>query len=176
MRKLPATVTDYNLLNNLIMVHENTSSALDRSIYKWWSKWNTIYFKNTLKPLFVHYGNTDYGNSIGHYCSEPREILLQKSSINNFTKASHHTNSAIRHEEFKNISEEQYGAALILLHEMMHQAVIELGEVQHPNCHMDLNWLEHCNFIGNDLGLNLTYTTLTRTKESKKKISNKIQH
>lgn len=168
MRKLPATATDFNLLNNLIIVHANTSSGVDRSVYNWWKKWNNIYFEDTLKPLFIYYGNTNYGNSIGQYNLEPREILLQKTSINNFTKAAHHSNSAIRHKEFQNITEEQYGTALILLHEMMHQAVTELGEEKHPNCHMDLNWLEHCNFIGNDLGLNITYATLTRTKESKK--------
>jgi len=168
MRKLPATATDYDLLNNLITVHENTSSALDRSVYNWWKKWNTIYFEDTLKPLFIYYGNTNYGKSIGQYNLEPREILLQKTSINNFTKTAHHTTSAIRHKEFENITEEQYGTALILLHEMMHQAVFELGEERHLNCHLDPNWLEHCNFIGNDLGLNLTFTALTRTKESKK--------
>lgn len=168
MRKLPATATDYDLLNNLIIVHENTSAGVDKSVYNWWKKWNTIYFEDTLKPLFIYYGNTNYGKNIGQYNLEPREILLQKSNINNFTRSAHHINSAIRHKEFENINERQYGTALILLHEMMHQAVVELGEELNPNCHMDLNWLEHCNFIGNDLGLNLTYTTLTRTKESKK--------
>lgn len=168
MRKLPATATDFNLLNNLIIVHENTSSGVDKSVYNWWKKWNTIYFEDTLKPLFIYYGNTNYGKNIGQYNLEPREILLQKTNINNFTRTAHHTNSAIRHKEFENISDKQYGTALVLLHEMMHQAVVELGEQQHTNCHLDLNWLEHCNFIGNDLGLNLTYATQTRTKESKK--------
>lgn len=168
MRKLPASTTDFNLLNNLIVVHENTSSALDRSVYNWWKKWNNIYFEDTLKPLFIYYGNTNYGKYIGQYSPEPREILLQKSSINSFTKTSHHTKSVIRHKEFQNISEQEYGTALVLLHEMMHQAVDELQEPQHLNCHLDPNWLDHCNFIGNDLGLKLTFATLTRTKESKK--------
>jgi hypothetical protein len=53
--------------------------------------------------------------------------------------------------------------ALILLHEMMHQACHEAGEWV-DNCHQGPLWLAHCNHIGGDLGLGLTFARMKRGK------------
>lgn len=167
-RTLPKTSTDFGLLDDLIRVHESTAIDVDRSLYTWWKRWNKIYFENTLRPLFLHYGLSDYGRALGHYALRPvREILIQKVGRKKSEQCLSVHVAAKHHEAFKDLSKYQYSLALVLLHEMMHQSEHETGGSVGDNCHQTTTWLEYCNFIGNDLGLGLTYSTMARQKVSK---------
>lgn len=170
-RKLPKSKTDFDLLDDLIRVHESTAIGVDRSLYEWWKRWNKIYFENSLRPLFLHFGLSDYGRALGHYALQPvREILIQKVGRRKSEQCLSVHDAAKHHEAFKDLSKYQYSLALVLLHEMMHQLDHETGGFNGDNgdnCHQTPTWLEYCNFIGNDLGLGLTYAPMARQKVSK---------
>jgi hypothetical protein len=168
-RTLPKASTDFGLLDELIRVHESVSTLADRSLYDWWQRWNKAYFNNTLRPLFIYFGNSDYGRHLGFHRVLPRrEIMIQKSGISCDIKGLHHIESAKRHDAFSDVPDSQYALALILLHEMMHQAVYEAGGDLNDNCHLTPIWLELCNFIGDDLGLGLTYAPMVRAKQAQR--------
>jgi hypothetical protein len=168
-RTLPKASTDFGLLDDLIRVHESVSTLADRSLYDWWQRWNKAYFENTLRPLFIYFGNSDYGRHVGFCRHLPnREIMIQKPGKTCGIKALHHLESAKRHDAFNDVPDSQYALALILLHEMMHQAAFEADSPLKDNCHLTPIWLEHCNFIGDDLGLGLTYTPMVRAKQAQR--------
>ena len=164
-RRLPDYSTDFSLLDDVVRVHQVLSKSTNRSLYDWWTRWNEVYFENTLRPLFLGVGNTDYGKWLGTDHFEPmRQIVIQKQGSSCAIRGEHHVLAARRHEAFANLSRADYATALILLHEMMHQACHEAGEWV-DNCHQGPLWIAHCNYIGNDLGLGLTYSQMKRGKE-----------
>lgn len=162
---LPQTATDWQLFDELVRVHLSVSELVDRDLYEWWGQWNRLYFAETLRPLFLHSGNTDYGKALGCCHFRPtREILVQKQGIKAPAKGMHHSRSVRQHEAFAGLSEQQYAVALIVLHEMVHQACFEAGV---DAGHEGEPWADHCNAIGADLGLRLTFSPMHRGKEAR---------
>lgn len=163
-RALPESTTDWDLFDDLVKVHKSVTDELawSRDLYDWWAAWNRIYFAEKLKPLFIYSGNTDYGKFLGLCRYLPtREILIQKQGIKSPEKGEHHGYSVRHHEAFGHLTDTQYNVALIVLHEMIHQACFEAGV--DPN-HEGAPWAAHCNYIGNDLGLGLTFSEMRRSK------------
>lgn len=169
-RPLPTAVTDWSLFNDLVRVHQSVAtdaSSCDREMYEWWAQWNRLYFNETLRPLFIYTGNSDYGKYLGFCRYLPsREIMIQQQGIKSPIKGEHYGASVMRHSAFAGLSEMQYCVALMLLHEMIHQACFEAGV--NPD-HEGAPWATHCNVIGADLGLRLTFSEMKRGKAAKEK-------
>lgn len=172
-RTLPATTTDPELFQQVINVHNHVyvpdllgeTVYHHRVLYDWWNKWNQIYFDNTLTPLFITEGNTDYGKYLGYCMYQPeRKILIQQRSIETQEShrfAKHHGNSVRRHEAFESLTDDAYNIALLLLHEMIHQACFEAGV---DAAHDSGSWADHCNYIGQDLGMTITFAKFKQVK------------
>ena len=171
---LPASSTDDDLLRQVINVHSVTyiprldvTLAKSIDLYEWWALWNDIYFHNTLTPLFITEGNTDYGKYLGFCQYYPeRKILIQQQSVKTEKGGkfcAHHGNSVKRHPRFESLTAEQYNIALLLLHEMIHQTCYE-ADVE-PG-HNSPAWADWCNLIGSDLGMTLTFSEMKSAKET----------
>lgn len=158
-RTLPNNKTDYDLFNKLVAI-QKAKSPEGTHLYDWWKLWNDIYFDNTLAPIVVSYQNTHYGRYLGFCMYEPiKQIVIQwRTSIP--VKAH---KDVIRHEAFADLSLGKYCQALVLLHEMIHQACVEAN--QNPS-HEGQPWADHCNYIGKHLQIGLTYSAMTRQKEN----------
>jgi len=158
-RTLPSNKTDYDLFDKLVAIQKAKSPA-GTHLYDWWKLWNAAYFNNTLAPIVVSYQNTDYGRNLGFCMYEPiKQIVIQKR-----TNLPHRAHLEVkRHAAFKGLDQGQYCLALVVLHEMMHQACFEAN--QDPN-HEGQPWADHCNHIGKHLQIGLTYSAMTRQKEN----------
>lgn len=157
-RTLPNNKTDFALLKEIIAC-QDAKKKDGTHLYDWWQRWNNIYFENTLKPIIVSYQNTDYGRYLGYFRHSPiMEIVIQWR-----TKTVKRGSEVMQHDAFADLTTRQYCLALIVLHEMMHQACFEAG--LDPG-HEGQPWLDHCKFIGSDLKLGLTYSPMKRQKES----------
>jgi hypothetical protein len=165
----PSGTTDLDLFQQVINVHAITFRSEDANdrYYRWWQLWNGLYFRNSLTPLFITEGNTDYGKYLG-FCqySPERKILIAKRSAEREDSGEfcrHHGKSVRQHEAFADLSSEDYCIALLLLHEMIHQACAEA--LVDPG-HNSVDWADWCNLIGTDLGLTLTHTPMRKGKET----------
>ena len=170
---LPKGHTDHALLGQIVNVHRVTfqegqhGGVQPAVLYDWWRHWNAIYFQSTLMPLFITEGNTDYGKYLGFCQYTPeRRILIQQRSIQTEASgafASHHGASVRRHPVFAGLEEGDYNIALLLLHEMMHQACFEAGQ---DAGHNSPAWAAWCNLIGQDLGLTITFSQMKKGKKT----------
>lgn len=167
---LPKSKTDFDLLEDLIRVHETVINpeTSDRDLYRWWQLWNSIFFEERLHPIIVLTGLTDYGKFLGYCKAFPeRYIMIQKNGIaskqDGDEKGAHHARSCKLHPFFKSLTPQQYGVALIVLHEMIHQACFE---AKVDASHEGEPWALHCNAIAPELGLPLTYAPMKRTKRT----------
>jgi hypothetical protein len=158
-RPLPDNKTDFAALDNLIAAQQSKNPD-GTHLYQWWQIWNAAYFENTLSPIVVSYQNTDYGRNLGFCQYDPiKQIVIQKRTV----LPARADNNIMRHRDFTLLTPGQYCLALVLLHEMMHQACFEAK--QDPG-HNGQPWADHCNFIGKDLKLGVTYSPMKRQKQN----------
>jgi hypothetical protein len=156
-RALPNNKTDYELFNSLVAIQQ-AKDPKGTHLYDWWKTWNAAYFNNTLAPIVVSYQNTDYGRNLGFYMYEPiKQIIIQKRT--NLPIEAHA--EVKRHKAFEGLDQGRYCLALVLLHEMIHQACSEAN--QDPS-HEGQPWADHCNYIGKHLQIGLSYSAMTRQK------------
>jgi hypothetical protein len=158
-RTLPNNKTDYELFNGLVSIQQ-AKDPNGTHLYDWWKLWNAAYFDNTLAPIVVSYQNTDYGRCLGFCMNAPiKQIVIQWRT--RLPVSAH--KDVIRHKAFAELNLGKYCQALVLLHEMIHQACFEAN--QDPS-HEGQPWADHCNHIGKHLQLGLSYSAMKRQKEN----------
>ena len=158
-----ATATLEKIKTNLI-IHPLSHRVMgdDEELKEMWTKWNEIFFSSSLSPTLVTYENTDYGKWLGQFHLNTGRITIRKYGHNtNSSQCAHHLLACRRHEAFKGLTDFKYGIALVVLHEMMHQAVHENGG---NNKHYSQDWADWCNLIAMELDIGLTYAGLKRGK------------
>ena len=160
---VPNTKTDWKLWDSIYYAISGTMSGEDKQVafsyQDWWKIINEEVFESRLQPLFISREVASYGHWIGLCCENPRHIKLAKAAF----KAGHHDNSVIKRlAGFENLGAASHNAAMVILHEMMHQSLIEARK--NPDHDSD-GWAALCNYVGDVLGLPYQYIQLKEKKE-----------
>ena len=174
---LPSTQTDWSLFQqtvNVIDAMTTDRTQLDEvlRLYDWWSIWNQLVFRSSLKPNFISVETADYGKWLGLCCMFPsRKIAISLAAyshrhITNDDGIPHaegtKSTRAKRPPQFEHLSNTNWNACCILLHEMMHDCLwASIGKHEHESG----SWAQLCNMIGRDiLGLPLLYAGMVNRR------------
>lgn len=170
---LPSTSTDWSLFQQVVNVIDSLTTDREQldhvlKLYDWWSIWNQLVFRSSLKPNFLSVETADYGKWLGLCHMAPaRKISISLAAYSHrhivSDDAGHHSATvATRPAQFEKLSKCEWNACLILLHEMMHDCLwSSVGDHNHEG----QAWAQLCNMIGREvLGLPLLYTWLKAQK------------
>ena len=124
----------------------------------WWKIINIECFESRLQPLFISREVAAYGHWIGLCSYNPRQIKLAAPAF----KAGHHEQAVIKRlaglEDLDGIC---HNAAMVILHEMMHQSLFESCK---DTDHDSEGWAILCSYLGNVLGLPYQFIRLKEKK------------
>ena len=174
---IPETTTDWELFAQTIRVIDATTTDPEQlshrlKLYDWWSIWNQLVFRSSLKPNFLSVESAEYGRWLGLCRMAPvRQICISMASYSHTKRldseggAGHHgvaVDSNQRPAQFADLKPLEWNACLVLLHEMIHDCLFSsIGLHKHE----DHFWAAMCNMVGRDvLGVPLNYGGLIRRK------------
>jgi hypothetical protein len=176
-RLIPQKTTDWDLFAQTINVVDAATTdreqlAHNLKLYDWWSIWNQLVFRSTLKPNFLSVETADYGRWLGLCALAPyRQISISMAAYSHTKRldseggAGHHgvgIDANKRPPQFKDLQPLEWNACLVLVHEMMHDCLFSSVGL---HAHEDANWGGLCNMIGRDvLGVPLNYGGLIKRK------------
>ena len=163
---IPDAQTDWQLFNSIRYAVMGTTTGEDKGLalryLDWWKIINVECFGSRLQPLFISREVSSYGHWIGLCQSAPtRQIKLAWGAF----KSPHHDEAVVnRVAGFEDLSGPEHNAAMVILHEMMHQSLFEAGkEADHDS----IGWAMLCRHLGDVLGLPYDYHFLRMKKVSK---------
>lgn len=160
---VPETQTDWQLFDSIRYAVKGTTTGVDKSLclqfLDWWKTINVECFESRLQPLFISREVSSYGHWIGLCQSSPsRHIKLAWAA---FT-STHHARAVTKPPfELHDLSDCEFNAAMVILHEMMHQSLSEAGQ---NSAHESIGWAALCKYLGGALGLPYDYVHLTIKK------------
>jgi len=174
---IPKTTTDWELFAQTVRVVDATTTDREQlshklKLYDWWSIWNQLVFRSSLKPNFLSVESADYGRWLGLCRMAPvRQICISlaayssRKSLDDEGGARHHSatvSSNQRPVQFADLMPLEWNACLVLLHEMIHDCLFSsIGLHKHE----DEFWAAMCNMVGRDvLGVPLNYGGLIKRK------------
>lgn len=160
---VPDAQTDWKLFDAIRYAVLGTSTGEDKDLcpmfLDWWRIINVECFESRLQPLFISREVSSYGHWIGLCCSKPnRQIKLAWAA---FSCVHHEEAVTIRLPGLENLNGNQHNAAMVILHEMMHQS---LFEAQQDYSHESEGWALLCKYLGDVLGLPYDYIPLVKAK------------
>lgn len=160
---IPKAKTDWKLFDSIVYALSGTTDGEDLKTslmyLDWWRWLNIEVFGERLQPLFISQEVSAYGHWIGLCSYHPRQIKLTGPAF----KHVHHDNSIPnRLEYFKDLTGAQHNAAMVILHEMIHQS---LYEAKKQTEHESQPWMLMCKYIGGILDLPYDYCPLKKGKE-----------
>lgn len=170
---LPSGTTDWSIFQQTVNVVNAMTTDVEElnhilKLYDWWSIWNQLVFRSSLKPIFVSLETADYGKWLGQcHMSPARKIAISTAAYSHRHReqddSGHHSSTITnRPAQFESLSGCEWNACLILLHEMMHDC---LWSSVGKHSHESESWAALCNMIGRDvLGMPLFYSALTTRK------------
>jgi len=160
---IPDAKTDWKLFDSIVYALSGTTNGEDLKTslmyLDWWRWLNIEVFGERLQPLFISREVAAFGHWIGLCSYHPRHIKLAGPAF----KAVHHDNAiANRLDYFKDLSGSEHNAAMVILHEMIHQS---LFEAKKDTTHEGQPWMLLCKYIGGILDLPYDYCPLKKAKE-----------
>ena len=156
---VPDSKTDWALFDAIRYAVMGTTTGEDKGLclkfLDWWKTINVECFESRLQPLFISREVSSYGHWIGLCQASPsRHIKLAWRAFG----AQHHEKAVqIRLPGFENLSPCNHNAAMVILHEMMHQSLFEAGQ---NYAHESDGWSALCSYLGDVLGLPYDYQHL----------------
>ena len=159
---VPDTKTDWKLWDSIRYAISGTMTGEDKQIalayQDWWKVINDECFESRLQPLFISREVAAYGHWIGLCSYNPRQIKLAAPAF----KAGHHEQAVIKRlAGLEDLNAVKHNAAMVILHEMMHQSLFEA----HKGCdHSSPGWAVLCSYLGDILGLPYQYLHLIEKK------------
>lgn len=170
---LPSEPTDWSIFDQVVNVIDSLTTDREQldhvlKLYDWWSIWNQLVFRSSLKPNFLSVETADYGKWLGLCHMAPaRKISISLAAYSHRHRVSddagHHSCTVgKRPAQFEHLTNCEWNACLILLHEMMHDCLwTSVGDHDHEGP----AWAQLCNLIGREvLELPLLYTWLISRK------------
>ena len=160
---VPDAQTDWKLFDSICYAVKGTASGEEQDYslmyLQWWKTINIECFESRLQPLFVSHEVSAYGHWIGLCQYFPqRQIKLATPAF----RHNHHEKAVInRLAGFEDLIGSHHNAAMVILHEMMHQSLFEAGK--NPD-HDSIGWAALCGYLGEVLGLPYDYQHLKLTK------------
>ena len=157
------TETDWKLFDSIRYAIDGTATGEDRGLslqfLDWWKTINVECFESRLQPLFITREVSSYGHWIGLCQAAPtRHIKLAWRAFG----AQHHEKAVqIRLPGFEDLGPNNHNAAMVILHEMMHQSLFEAGK---DYAHESDGWAALCSYLGDVLGLPYDYQHLKLKK------------
>ena len=111
---LPSQSTDWSIFQQVVNVVDSLTTdreELDHilKLYDWWSIWNQLVFRSSLKPSFISLETAEYGKWLG-LCqwSPARKICIAKSAYSHRHRdaddGGHHSHSVSRPPQFESLS------------------------------------------------------------------------
>jgi len=161
---VPQAQTDWQLYDAIRYAIKGTSTedeaAFGLRFMDWWRIINIECFESRLQPLFISREVASYGHWIGLCQYTPtRHIKLAWAA---FSSGGHHEQAVgNRLPGFDDLTPSQHNAAMVVLHEMMHQSLFEANE---DTDHDSVGWAALCKYLGGVLGLPYDYTHLKLAK------------
>ena len=162
-RYVPNAQTDWQLFDAIVRAVDGTATGEDHSLslmfLNWWRIINVECFESRLQPLFISREVASYGHWIGLCQSSPnRQIKLAWLAFNS---GHHEASVANTLPGFEDLTPSRQNAAMVVLHEMMHQSLFEANQDYE---HDSVGWAALCKYLGGVLGLPYDYTHLKLTK------------
>ena len=156
---VPDAQTNWKLFDSICYAVKGTTAGEEQDFslryLQWWKTINIECFESRLQPLFVSREVAAYGHWIGLCQSQPqRQIKLAAPA---FTHDHHEKAVVNRLPGFEDLSGAEHNAAMVILHEMMHQSLFEAGQITDHDSH---GWAALCGYLGDVLGLPYDYQHL----------------
>ena len=160
---VPQAQTDWQLFDSICYAIKGTATeeeaAFGLRFMSWWKTINVECFESRLQPLFISREVSSYGHWIGLCQYTPtRHIKLAWAA---FTAGHHEACVINRLPGFDDLSPMQHNAAMVVLHEMIHQSLFEAGRCTD---HSSIGWAMLCRYLGNILGLPYDYLPIVDAK------------
>lgn len=156
---VPNTETDWQLFDSIRYAVMGTATGEDKTLslqyLDWWKIINVECFESKLQPLFISREVSSYGHWIGLCQYAPsRQIKLAWAA---FTCSHHERAVQNRLPGMEDLDGRLHNAAMVILHEMMHQSLFEAGQNAD---HESVGWATLCKYLGSILGLPYDYLPL----------------
>ena len=163
---VPDAQADWKLFDSICYAVKGTTAGEEQDFslryLQWWKTINIECFESRLQPLFISREVASYGHWIGLCQSSPsRHIKLAWAA---FTAGHHEEAVQNKLPGFEELSGPRHNAAMVILHEMMHQSLFEAGK--NPD-HDSIGWATLCKYLGDILGLPYDYCYLITKKVPK---------